>query len=272
MDREADLVPTYMGGDQSRAGFYTLPVHIETRAPTEDCMARNSASRFVATLGTAAALSLAPETVAAQTHYIGEIKWVAFDITPTGWADCDGQILSIAQNTALFALLGTTYGGNGKSTFALPDMRSRFVIDDGEAPGLPGYVPGQVGGEETHSLTVDELPAHSHGVSDHAHAMSPLAVDLKASSGPATDAAAAGRIVAKASTAVGGGAKVTAVYGSGPADVTLGSSAGVTLAGTTGASTATAWAVGNSTAHSIMPPFTTLKCIIATTGAFPPRQ
>jgi microcystin-dependent protein len=81
---------------------------------------------------------------------------------PTGWADCDGQLMSISQNTA--SLLGTAYGGNGKTTFALPDMRGRVPIHVGVGTGLRTRVQGEVGGEEIHTLTVAELPSHNHAV------------------------------------------------------------------------------------------------------------
>lgn len=81
---------------------------------------------------------------------------------PTGWAFCAGQLLSIAQNSALFSLLGTTFGGNGTTTFALPDMRSRIPIGVGQGIGLSSYVLGQVGGTETTSITLANLPPHVH--------------------------------------------------------------------------------------------------------------
>ena len=84
------------------------------------------------------------------------------NFAPTGWAFCAGQLLSISQNSALFALLGTTFGGNGQTTFALPDMRSRVPVGVGQGTGLSTYVRGQVSGTETFSLTINNLPAHAH--------------------------------------------------------------------------------------------------------------
>src|SRR5947199_356915 len=84
------------------------------------------------------------------------------NFAPNGWAFCAGQILSIAQNSALFSLLGTTFGGNGQTTFALPDMRSRVPVGVGQGPGLSDYLLGQVSGTETVILTTNNLPAHSH--------------------------------------------------------------------------------------------------------------
>ncbi len=94
--------------------------------------------------------------------YIGEIRMFGFDFPPRGWASCAGQLLSIAQNQALFSILGTTYGGNGTTTFALPDFRSRTPIHWGQGLGLPAYALGQVGGEENHVLTVNEMASHNH--------------------------------------------------------------------------------------------------------------
>ncbi len=94
--------------------------------------------------------------------YIGEIKMFAGTYAPQGWATCDGQLLSIAQNSALFALLGTLYGGDGMNTFALPDLRSRAPIHAGQGRGLTSYTQGQTGGSESVTLTQKQMPAHSH--------------------------------------------------------------------------------------------------------------
>jgi microcystin-dependent protein len=94
--------------------------------------------------------------------YIGEIMMFAGNFAPQGWALCDGSVLSIAQNTALFAILGTTYGGNGQTTFALPDLRGRAPVHPGQGPGLSPYALGQNGGVEQVSLTTAQMPAHTH--------------------------------------------------------------------------------------------------------------
>lgn len=94
--------------------------------------------------------------------FLGEIKIVPYNFAPRGWAFCNGQILPIAQNTALFSLLGTTFGGNGQTTFALPDLRSRVPLHSGQGPGLSSYSLGQVGGTESVTLTVNEMPSHPH--------------------------------------------------------------------------------------------------------------
>lgn len=94
--------------------------------------------------------------------FLGEIHLVPYNFPPRGYAFCAGQILPIAQNTALFSLLGTTYGGNGQTTFVLPDLRSRVVVGVGQGPGLSNVILGQVAGSETATLTVDQMPAHGH--------------------------------------------------------------------------------------------------------------
>ena len=94
--------------------------------------------------------------------FIGQIMLFAGNFAPRGWAFCNGQLLSIAQNTALFSILGTTYGGNGQTTFALPDLRGRVPISPGQGPGLPNYTLGQMSGETNHTLIITEMPAHNH--------------------------------------------------------------------------------------------------------------
>ena len=96
--------------------------------------------------------------------FLGEIRMFGFNFAPTGWALCNGQLLPINQNTALFSLLGTFYGGNGTTTFALPDLQSRVPVHQGTGTGLRTYVVGQSGGAETVKLNGDQMPAHSHRV------------------------------------------------------------------------------------------------------------
>ncbi len=94
--------------------------------------------------------------------FVAEIRIFPFNFAPKGWAFCDGQLLPLSQNTALFSLLGTTYGGNGKSNFALPDMQGNAPMHPGQGPGLSLHDLGEVGGSETVSLLESEIPAHSH--------------------------------------------------------------------------------------------------------------
>jgi microcystin-dependent protein len=124
--------------------------------------------------------------------FIGEIKVVGFNFAPTGWAFCNGQLLPIAQNQALFSILGTTYGGNGISTFALPNLQGRIPVHPGQ-----GIVLGQADGETSHVLTVAEMPSHNHPASAQTVASNPggtptnsvWATSNSAMFGPASDTA-----------------------------------------------------------------------------------
>ncbi|WGH75409.1 tail fiber protein [Tenacibaculum tangerinum] len=96
--------------------------------------------------------------------FVGQITLFGGNFAPRGWAFCDGQLLAISQNTALFSILGTTYGGDGRTTFALPDLRGRAPIGPRRGPGLSLYRLGQRGGQETHILNINEMPSHNHSV------------------------------------------------------------------------------------------------------------
>lgn len=97
-----------------------------------------------------------------STPFLGEIRMFGFRRTPNGWQACDGSLLPISQYDALYTLLGTTYGGDGVNTFAVPDLRGRLPIHQGQGPGLNPYVIGQVAGTETVTLTTGQMPAHTH--------------------------------------------------------------------------------------------------------------
>jgi microcystin-dependent protein len=112
-------------------------------------------------LAAGASLGL-PGSSRAQTPYLGEVRLVSFNFAPKGWAFCDGQVLSINQNQALFSLLGTQFGGNGQTTFALPDLRGRVVVSSGQGPGLSNYNVGDRGGVEAVALNTAQLPPHNH--------------------------------------------------------------------------------------------------------------
>jgi microcystin-dependent protein len=96
--------------------------------------------------------------------FVAEIRIFPFNFAPKGWAWCDGQLMPISQNTALFSLLGTTYGGNGKSNFALPDLQGRAPMHPGQGPGLSLHDLGETGGSETVSLLESEIPVHTHNL------------------------------------------------------------------------------------------------------------
>jgi microcystin-dependent protein len=130
-----------------------------------------------------------------STPFVGEIRMFGGNFAPAGWAFCHGQLLAISEFDILFALIGTTYGGDGLSTFALPDLRGRVPVHQGQGPGLSNRFIGQVGGVETVTLTPAQLPPHNHA--------------LNATTTPATAAATVGGITAASTTA-------TNFYGSTP--------------------------------------------------------
>jgi len=167
--------------------------------------------------------------------FLGEVRLFGFGFAPQGWALCAGQILPINQNQALFALLGTTYGGNGTSTFALPDLRGRVPNNQGTGPGLSNYSIGQVGGTESETLGVQQMPAHTHAV--------------QASTGDPTTSQPGGKLLA----AVGEGA-----YAAPPGDATM-------------AATMIASA-GGGQPHNNLPPYLTMNWCIALQGIFPSRN
>jgi len=102
------------------------------------------------------------DTVNAQENFIGEIKLVGYNFAERGWAKCEGQLLSIASNTALFSLIGTTYGGDGRTTFGLPDLRGRTAVGVGRGPGLSDIRWGERFGSEFTTLALANLPSHNH--------------------------------------------------------------------------------------------------------------
>jgi len=117
--------------------------------------------------------------------YVGEIRMFAGTFSPRGWAFCDGQLLSVSQNDALFSLLGTIYGGDGTNTFALPDMRGRLPVHYGDGPGLSDRPIGQRTGAETETLTLNQIPSHNH--------------PIQASIDPAVDQVPGGYVLGKTS-------------------------------------------------------------------------
>ncbi|HYF65319.1 MAG TPA: tail fiber protein [Herpetosiphonaceae bacterium] len=170
--------------------------------------------------------------------FVAEIRIFPFTFAPTGWAFCDGQLLPISQNTALFSLLGTTYGGNGKSNFALPDLRGRAPMQPGQGPGLSLHDLGETGGSETVSLLEIEIPAHSHTV--------------RASSGDAEDGTPTNNSFARTDNG--------SVYVTAPA------ASPVTMAALAIAP------AGGDQPHNNLQPYLTFNFCIALQGVFPPRQ
>lgn len=184
-------------------------------------------------------LSMTTNTATAQGSdpFLGQIAFVPYTFAPRGWADCDGQLLSIAQNSALFSLLGTTYGGDGQTTFALPDMRGRSLVDDGQGPGLQNYVLGERAGQENVTLNISQIPSHNHGiqaVTDEGNESSPT-----------------GNVPANTKT-------LDKEYSSSTPNTSMKN----TMVGNT----------GGSQPHENRPPYLVMKCIIALQGIYPSRN
>jgi microcystin-dependent protein len=169
--------------------------------------------------------------------FVAEIRIVPFGFAPRGWAFCDGQLLPISQNTALFSLLGTTYGGDGRSTFALPDLQGRAPMQPGAGVGLSPHQLGERGGSETVALSESEIATHSHAMTAQSGAASSKVPGAKVLAHPArgmTYAAPSANLVALANDALA--------------------------------------PVGGQAAHNNMMPFLTLYFCIALQGVFPPRS
>jgi len=171
--------------------------------------------------------------------FVAEVRILPTNFAPTGWAFCDGQLLPISQNTALFSLLGTTYGGDGKSTFALPDLQGRAPMHPGQGAGLSNHDLGETAGSEISTLLESEIPAHAHAI--RADAADPA--DVQAPS-PAV-------VLARSQ---GGNAYQT-------------STASLVSLAATSLGTA-----GGGQPHNNMQPYLTLNFCIALQGVFPPRS
>ncbi len=171
--------------------------------------------------------------------FVAEIRIFPFNFAPKGWAFCDGQLLPISQNTALFSLLGTTYGGDGRSNFALPDLQGRAPMHPGQGPGLSLHDLGEADGSDTVTLLQSEIPAHRHAMQANAatsdlQGPSPTRVLARASGGSAYQTDASANIVAMAPQALS------------PA--------------------------GGDQPHNNLQPYLTLNFNIALQGVFPPRS
>lgn len=173
--------------------------------------------------------------------YIGQIQLFGFDFAPRGWAFCDGRLLSIAQNSALFSLLSTRYGGDGITTFALPDLRGRVAIGPGQGPGLDIHEIGEAAGTEHVTLLTSQMPMHNHL--------------MMVSNQPATESSPQGHLPAVAAIATPGGTTVNA-YGT-FMDASFNPQA-ISPAGST-------------QPHNNMQPYLTLNYCIATEGIYPSR-
>jgi microcystin-dependent protein len=169
--------------------------------------------------------------------FVAEIRIVPFNFAPKGWAFCDGQLLPISQNTALFALLGTVYGGDGKSTFALPNLQGSVALHSGQGPGLSNYDLGEIGGSQTVTLLLSEIPVHTHTVN--------ALTALSSTSTPASNMVLSRSVNGPAYADAGSGFQTFAPETLPPA--------------------------GGSIPHNNLQPYLTLNYIIALQGVFPPR-
>lgn len=167
--------------------------------------------------------------------FVGEIRMFAGNFAPRSFAFCDGQLMAISQNDALFSLFGTIYGGDGRTTFGLPDLRGRVPIHMGSGPGLTPRSIGTMGGSENVTLTANEVGSHNHG--------------FVASTDPAGDASPAGNVTAKPSGAN--------LYGTGAASAMDGSSITPT---------------GSGQSHTNLMPTQCINFIVALFGIYPSRQ
>ena len=171
--------------------------------------------------------------------FIGEIQAFGFSFAPRGWAKCDGQLLQISSNTALFSLLGTTYGGDGRTTFGLPDLRGRAPIHQGQGPGLTNRKIGQKSGAETVTLNTQQMPNHTHVATLKGTTTTP----------PQLDDTPTNRVLAKGNS-----------YADGNSNTDMGATS-ITNANT-----------GGGQAHANMQPFLVINYCIALQGVFPSRN
>jgi len=186
------------------------------------------------------------QTYSQSDPFLGEVVLFAGNFAPRGWAFCEGQLLSINQNQALFSLLGTTYGGDGRTTFALPDLRGRLAIHKGNGPGLNDRRLGQKLGTETETLNVTQLPSHSH--------VATSTTEIAVSTAAGVESTGNGNFIAIHPNAFNTNATVGAVLG--------------------GVSSSTPTAIGNTgggQSHNNIQPSIAIHYIIALVGVYPNR-
>ena len=170
-------------------------------------------------------------------QFLGEIRIFGFNFAPYGWAQCNGSLLSISQYTAVFSLVGTFYGGNGTSTFGLPNLQGSLAIDQGQGPGLNDYIIGETGGSQYVTLLLNQIPQHTHAIY----------------------ASATGNEANPTNAAFGGAARGhTGAY----------AATGTSVASMNAGAVSTA---GGGQPHDNMPPYLVMNFCIALTGIFPTR-
>jgi len=188
------------------------------------------------------------QTYSQSEPFLGEVVLFAGNFAPRGWAFCEGQLLPISSNTALFSLLGTTYGGDGRTTFGLPDLRGRLAIHEGTGPGLSPKVWGQKLGYETVALNLNQLPSHNH-------VATASTTEIAVSTAAGVESTGNGNFIANHPNAFNTNATVGAVLG--------------------GVSFSTSTTIGNSggsQSHNNMQPSLAIHYIIALQGIYPSRN
>ena len=170
--------------------------------------------------------------------FVGEIRMFAGNFAPRGWAFCDGQLLSVSQNDALFSLLGTIYGGDGRTTYGLPDMRGRIPIHAGDGPGLFPRRLGSKGGVEKVTLTVNQIPSHTH--------------TLRASENPGSESRPGANVLAESPNDI---------YIENPPDASITAMVGSSIS-----------SVGGSRSHTNLMPYLCIHFIISLFGIYPSRH
>lgn len=192
--------------------------------------------------------------------FVGSICSVGFDFCPRGFAEANGQLLAVSQNDALFSLLGTTYGGDGRTTFGLPDLRGRSPVHSGIGPGLTQIRRGQRGGAETSRLIQASMPAHSH------MATTDVSIDvtstLHANSASGDDDDPSGNVLAKRTR--------TRIYSTGTPDVSMSADAITTTA--TALATTTTGDTGGSQSFNNRSPYLAIRYCVALVGVYPSRN
>lgn len=185
--------------------------------------------------------------------FLGQIQPYGFNFAPRGWAKCDGQLLPISQYSALFSLLGTTFGGDGRTTFGLPDLRGRSIVHIGHGPGLSTITWGEKGGRENVTLTQMNMPSHSHALIDGVANVTVHTTDNAAVSQDSDDGA----------NGLGTGTGMPDIFRESP--TTADKIAGVEISGTTSLS-------GGGQSFNIRNPFLGINVCIALQGIFPSRS
>ncbi len=209
--------------------------------------------------------------------YLGEIRMVSFNFAPQGWALCIGQTLSISQNNALFALIGTTFGGNGTTTFQLPDLQGRVPVNVGSGLGLQPISWGEKAGSPSATLTTQQLPIHTHPATftpSGGGGTPTVTVNIQGSSAQSGSSSPTGNYIAGTIKGVSGTLGAGDAYVANPATTTLGNLAGVTasISGVGGGGgTVTNALTGQGQPFDIHPPYLGIYFVISLQGIFPSR-